>query len=215
MTKARGARILGRSVAAVALVLGATACGPGSEVGTPSATSNLALQGIVDEAVSSGAAAPQMDVLNTALDAGVMTFEDLSGLLADLGECVAPTGATMTVLAPREEISGVMAPYFTFSAPATDEGTQAMGLVEECLTKYYSFASAFYMSQPSSVQAYEDTIIRDREVILACLRSHRVVIDDNATTDEIIQAVVDDFDNADFVPDWQPCLAGEAIVQPR
>lgn len=144
-----------------------------------------------------------------------MTFEDINALVPDLEECVAPTGATMTLLAPAEVISGVVAPRFTFSAPATDNGDTVMGLVEGCLSKYYSFASGFYMSQPSSVQAYEDSIVRDRDQILACLRDHGAVIEDAATTDELIQAVLDDIENADLVSDWSPCMAGEEIVQPR
>jgi len=125
----------------------------------------------------------QIAALKAAAARGSMSYEDLDALINDTIACFESSGVDYRRIADQEVAPGLMMPGYQIGEPI------AVG--DKCVAKHSGYAELAYQQQPSAIAAKEAKFEAARPKVLACLREHGVVIDEDATADEVKQAAAE------------------------
>lgn len=196
-------------IAAILSGCGAGAPQPGGTKGT-----SIDLSRLIIEAREGGASAGQIAALERASKTGVMSFEALNALVPAVLDCIESTGASVRIGTPREAFPGVMVPDYSVSPPSgatADEVDRVRELSNACEQKEWSHALTYYLSQPSSVESYEQGLLGSAQEIRACLAGHHIDVPVDASAGEISAALSQDEDTNGALSGWEPCYHGGFI----
>ncbi len=166
------------------------------------------LKGYVQQAKDASVADIQIQLLERALAGEVLTYEDMVGLNDAVVQCLTDAGVDAFVLPSAESVPGVLLPQFGARGGPGQTDDEAHTLMNACYAKYMGYAQEFYFRQPSSLQAQSDDFHAVRASVIDCLALHSVIVDLEASDDEVYRAVQDDIDQHSQQPDFEPCYRG-------
>lgn len=176
------------------------ACGSAEEEPQAALTYPQVLDELVEDAERAGAEESQVAILRS----GEVGFAEYQAAMDRYVDCVRAAG--VEVAGPRVHTKEGFPQYDlgfrVGSGGLTD--SQLNALVTQCQERYSKFVEIAYVSSPEAKQAREDLLESLREPILACLRSNGVTIADDASTQELTQAM-DELESANVGDESKDC----------
>lgn len=121
----------------------------------------------------------QIAVLESAVDAGEISYRQLAELTEHTISCLEDAGVSVIREPDLEPAPG-------FRVPAYGHG-EPLAVADACINHNSFFAAMAYIGQPSYIELRDAALEAERPAVLACLRENGVEIDDDATLDEIRQ----------------------------
>lgn len=178
------------------LVLGAACTGGG----VPAATAPVSSEDVgryfapyLDEAVALGVAGPeQVAALERAIENDGMSFEEIAELTRSTFDCFTEAGIGYTEGEPYELGIGYLVPDYSWAAEMpgkTLDEVEELG--DACIDRYSYWASMAYQDVNVVGEARDARLRRDFAQVVECLRDNGVDVPDDATLDEVRQAVAD------------------------
>ena len=186
----RWVRPLVLSGASALLMAGLVSCAGSSALPEESSSGSalidlIQVSGVIDPA--------QQAILDDVASTGEVTIEQLREAIDATGACMESAGL---VFMPKEEVdwSGLPTISYVYGTPHDGGvGRDEMDrLGEDCIQRFSIYVERAYAFQPSSVAMENAALEGARPAILECLRSRGAVIEDDASTAEILQANVQD-----------------------
>lgn len=144
------------------------------------------------DAVAGGAGTRQVEVLEAAVERGSIEYEDVVPLIQDTFACLADAGIGYTEDPPAEWVPGWKVASYSFDAEGAGlTEDQVKTLADACMAEHSMYAE-FALQDPLVHQEVRDEHLRAQlPVVLACLREHGVVVDDEASLDQVRLAALD------------------------
>lgn len=179
---------------------------------------NFALDGaqLLADARDASASVEQLRVLEEAVDAGSMSFEDLSSLVPAAIECIEAAGFVVDRQPPEEVFPGVLHPSYVVQSKVqsadTDEMMAERQMISACESRERSFADTFYLDQPSSVEAHNSALLAETEEIRECLAARHIVLPTDPSAGELVEALNEDSELNDALAGWEPCYQGGTLL---
>lgn len=117
------------------------------------------------------------------MESGVLSYGDIDRLLNEAITCLVEAGVSYDRGADWERAPGFFVPVFGYGEP--------FEVGETCVNRHFQYAFSAYQEQPVYYEALDAALEAEREQVVECLRANDVVIDDDATLDELRQASQD------------------------
>jgi len=155
----------------------------------PSETDGEARPGLADvlaEARTAGAGEAQIKTLEEAVKAGELPLEAVREAVANMANCVEAAGLwieTDESVAP----SGLRELSYTILGGDPSDPDAGQRVSDACRTTHSQFIEAAYVLQPSSLALHDDYVKMIRPYIVACLVDAGMMVDQEATFDELRQ----------------------------
>jgi hypothetical protein len=182
---------------AIATLLTLTACAtrlPLAASSTPPFSEVYAV--ILAEAQAGGASDEQMAEIETYIDGRAVPFSVVKGALERTFSCFDASGLEYEDLT-QETYPG----FFKYNykvRPKVGTADDATAVVaNECQDREVSFIGSLYENQPGILAARDQHFEQQRLELIACLRAHGEIVDDDATSDEISKLGVKVFAETD------------------
>lgn len=179
-------RALSVAVAATVFSVAATGCGQ-SSIAPTAAPSNLPETGLelfLSEAQAGNANQDQLAILERAVGVGVVTLEDVSQAVDATIGCLEEAGLRVT--RSNETLpTGLVLPTYSYGAGEGQDDAIAQSLARQCMEENSAYVEKAYQLQPSSRALYDAKFTAARPQIIECLSENGVVVDPDATNDEI------------------------------
>lgn len=171
------------SVLVVSLLAG---CGtsPAASPSSGQVDTVLISQALAD-ARAGGAEQSQIDLLESAVTTGSVTFDDAQLATDAMLDCI--EGADFTV-ADRgvDESHGLKVTTFTVSAPTSLDQAQADQIYSDCEDRFRRWVEFAYENQPAAQDAFAVQVEQHRAEIIACLNEDGSDIAADAPIDEMV-----------------------------
>lgn len=151
-----------------------------------------------DDAVSEA----QLAALRAAAESDAMSYEEISALLEDQFRCFEAAGISYQRLPDEEDPPGFLMPWYSHGEP--------LETADACHRETIQYAWIAYQGQPRAVELAEADLRERRPEIMECLRGRGIVVDDDATFDEMWQLDAQWRERNDYMD--RGCLEGTPPV---
>ncbi|WP_217615148.1 hypothetical protein [Cellulomonas sp. GbtcB1] len=169
------------SLVVAALALGVGGCATRGDEGSGELPRAYTLAAALAEAEDAAAGEHQVVALSRAVDAGVVTVEDVREAARRAVTCMVESGIDARV--EESTLShGLVLPGYLASSDGDDH---AEARIELCDRNEYFWLSKAYQLQPSSVEAIEQHAEQRAPAIRACLEEHGVPSEDARSASEL------------------------------
>jgi hypothetical protein len=173
-----------------------TACsasGPTVASSSTAAVTGNVFASVLGNAHAASVSDAQIVALEKAAKSGEMSYADVSALVEDMYRCFDAGGVQYLRDPDREPFPGFKVPSFGYA-------DAQLAVADACQEKHAYYALYAYQNQPRAAELSDAALEAERPQVIACLRKNGVVVDDDATLDELRLASWDLIRTSDASP---------------
>jgi hypothetical protein len=178
---------------AATILVAASGCGVASPVEESPEPIPMAFEDALNQAIDYGASDRQIEVLEVAVETGVLTYDQISALMPDLYTCFDDLGIPYVEYPPYEKYpqSGFLVPNYLVGDDGSRTASEWQAAVTGCQMTTVEYAYRLYQTQPLAVEARDLGLTQELPEVLACLSENGIDLPPEATLDEIRGAALD------------------------
>lgn len=194
----------------VGLAVGIAGCAAEPTIDTSPYVPTSIFEDGLQQARDYGASDHQIDVLERAMSAGQLDFEDFNVLIGETFDCFDAAGIEYVYHGPMESFpgSGLLMPNYEVVVSTSLDAGSFSALYNDCTYRYSEFANMVYQMQPVADESDMAAIRSQLPSILTCLRENGAEVDDDAPFDVIRGAAIEVYAETDAVGDPVACMEG-------
>ncbi|MGC4175187.1 hypothetical protein [Demequina sp.] len=132
------------------------------------------------------ASTAQIALLEDAERVGEVTLEHAHEAALNAVQCMTEAGVSASYV--LYTVQGLDIPGYEAHV-GLEDNSKLEALADRCDTKEFQWISQVYQTQPAATEAHAQHFVESVPLIRACLESHGVRVDADATADEIEQAM--------------------------
>lgn len=165
---------------------------------------------MLDDARTREASEAQLEMLEAALTAGELTYDQVAVAHEPFYACVEDAGVPVTVRgAIKESHTGLLVPDYIQPIPDGMSTEQVAKVSDKCYDEHVNFLMGYYVSQPQVVDYYLQTFEEQREYIVDCLTKRGFPVDPDSTRLELLYAVSEENERGNS---GRACYQGDTFM---